>query len=994
MAGRLGLQATSLLLLGLVCLALVGPLRGVLTPFPALLFLASFALFMIPGALLSGLIRDDGLSGAARITVAFVFSTGIFGLSGIPLLVLHRSIGEYLVLCGIILATSLLVLALGALVGHKGATGKDGDPPETPRSFKDLLSVYWPWVPFLVLAGALAYASMMKAHGTEEDIWAYLANVREFLNADSLASYNPYFGGEFSGFSRMMINGWLLEQAALARVSGIDPVEMAFGYLTPALMLLSLLSVYALAKTVIGNETGAVLTGCLFSVLVLVCLTTPLPQSLLTGGEFIGRVTEDKYVVRLVFVPVALALAVLALKKRRVRYLLLFAFVCPSAAAVHPLGLVFIGLPVAGLGLLHLLFNLRDRGAWLYVGALGLSLLAVGGPPTAYLVAVDHQLIRSLESMAPTVASSLVSGFDYYDQIQQVGDRYIVDPALLLNPAVLAAYVLGAPFLLLRVRRSPAAQLLLGTLLLVPLLCFVPPIAGPVAEVIGPWILPRLAWPIPLAAVVVLGWILWEVLVYLGARLGESGFWTARTSTLLLALTLLTAGLLAAAPFAVAQIESVDESGEIPQEEVSCSDPVFGWMEGGLPSRSTVLAPEAENSCIMARTSSADILNYRKQKPGKREYKTLLERFFDSPTLDSGAIRVLQYYGVDYVMLPTDNQLNEQMKYRSESFTPVEIPGDRYALYEVVDPSNLESDALNSANDRLVAGDFEAAADAYEQPLGEAQRTGEKDTLSLSYLGLGQSFMGQKLPAEAASYFERLAELNPGDEVAYLFLAKAWNEAGEENEARAALEQAVELAPHNVELRRRLADLLLKTGDEAAAVKQHQTLVRTFPEVPKYRVDLGRTLLLAGDEGAAQEQFEEATELNPLSDEVHASVGDALRNAGRLRGAAARYERAVELRPKNQLHHLELGKIYSALSTADGWDEEYFDKAEETLVRAARLEPVPGSRASSKEAALLALGDLYYRWDRQEEAITTYEQVLDVDPDSQEARSRLEELQR
>jgi tetratricopeptide (TPR) repeat protein len=238
-----------------------------------------------------------------------------------------------------------------------------------------------------------------------------------------------------------------------------------------------------------------------------------------------------------------------------------------------------------------------------------------------------------------------------------------------------------------------------------------------------------------------------------------------------------------------------------------------------------------------------------------------------------------------------------------------------------------------------------------------------------------------------------LAVISGGDETDMLCGHRQRRERGVvENEARAALEQAVELAPHNVELRRRLADLLLKTGDEAAAVEQHQTLVRTFPEVPKYRVDLGRTLLLAGDEGAAQEQFEEATELNPLSDEVHASVGDALRNAGRLRGAAARYERAVELRPKNQLHHLELGKIYSALSTADGWDEEYFDKAEETLVRATRLEPVPGSRAS-KEAALLALGNLYYRWDRQEEAITTYEQVLGADPDSQEARSRLEELQ-
>jgi hypothetical protein len=41
---------------------------------------------------------------------------------------------------------------------------------------------------------------MMKAHGTEEDIWAYLANVREFLNADSLASYNPYSGASLVAF--------------------------------------------------------------------------------------------------------------------------------------------------------------------------------------------------------------------------------------------------------------------------------------------------------------------------------------------------------------------------------------------------------------------------------------------------------------------------------------------------------------------------------------------------------------------------------------------------------------------------------------------------------------------------------------------------------------------------------------------------------------------------------------------------------------------------
>src|SRR3712207_9380984 len=99
--------------------------------------------------------------------------------------------------------------------------------------------------------------------------------------------------------------------------------------------------------------------------------------------------------------------SVLALRERRVRYLLLFAFVCPSAAAVHPLGLVFIGLPVAGLGLLHLLFNARDRRAWGDVGGFGVSLLAVGGAPTVYLAATGSSLFQRVDSLAPTERKSV-----------------------------------------------------------------------------------------------------------------------------------------------------------------------------------------------------------------------------------------------------------------------------------------------------------------------------------------------------------------------------------------------------------------------------------------------------------------------------------------------------------------------------------------------------------------------------------------------------------
>jgi tetratricopeptide (TPR) repeat protein len=416
-------------------------------------------------------------------------------------------------------------------------------------------------------------------------------------------------------------------------------------------------------------------------------------------------------------------------------------------------------------------------------------------------------------------------------------------------------------------------------------------------------------------------------------------------------------------------------------------------MDSGLPTPSTVLAPESENSCIMASTSSADILNYRKQKPGKNEFKTILERFYNGATLDTDMIRTLRYYEVDYVMLNRDDQLGEQMKHRPDAFTQVEIPGDRYVLYEV-DLPNLESDALIPANDRLISGDFDTATDAYEREIEQAQQTGDEDALFLSYLGLGQSYTGQKLPDEAVPYFEQAAALDPHDEAAYFLLSKAWEAAGEEEKARAAQEQAVETAPRNVNLRLRLAELATKAGDEEAALEQYHTLVETFPEVPRYRAQLGKALLLAGDEQSAQEQFQEAIDMSPLSEKVYADVGDALQETGRLKAAAARYERAVELAPKNQLYNLKLGTTYATLSFVNGWDEEYFGKAEETLKRAATQEAVPGATSTeSKKSALLALADLYYRWDRQEEAIATYEQVLSTDPNSQEARDRLEELQ-
>src|SRR5215212_773187 len=105
---RLYLPEILILLLSLMALAVVGPLRDILAPVPALLFLAAFALFMVPGLVLSlALLPGPDLAGPTRVPSAFALSAGVFGLAALPELILNKSIAFYPVICGGILALAL-----------------------------------------------------------------------------------------------------------------------------------------------------------------------------------------------------------------------------------------------------------------------------------------------------------------------------------------------------------------------------------------------------------------------------------------------------------------------------------------------------------------------------------------------------------------------------------------------------------------------------------------------------------------------------------------------------------------------------------------------------------------------------------------------------------------------------------------------------------------------------------------------------------------------
>src|SRR5215216_3958877 len=86
------------------------PLRELSGVFSPLAFAATLVLFTAPGLLLSHWLLRDAMSGTALIPVGFAISTGIFGLLGVPALILHLSTEHYLLAAGTLLGAFRVAL--------------------------------------------------------------------------------------------------------------------------------------------------------------------------------------------------------------------------------------------------------------------------------------------------------------------------------------------------------------------------------------------------------------------------------------------------------------------------------------------------------------------------------------------------------------------------------------------------------------------------------------------------------------------------------------------------------------------------------------------------------------------------------------------------------------------------------------------------------------------------------------------------------------------
>lgn len=680
------------LLVSVGAVVLLVPMRDALEGFPLVAFAAAFVLFMAPGVLLSHWLSRDDVSGIAVAPVGFVISAGIFGLLGVPALITHQSIETYLWAAAATLAAFLAVAAWRTLRARTPAA-KGDDVPDVP-------SAGWLWAPFALLGGVLAFVATRRVPNRNDDIWAYLSWVRDFASADRLALREPYFGERTDEFARVQLSGWLLEQAALSRVSGLDTIEMVLRYFTPMLVVLALLAVYALARTILKSERAAVLCGSVYALFHIVFIDLTSVHNI--GMDLAIRISEDKQAARFLILPIALLFAALFVENRRWRYLGLFAFLCWAMVAVHPVVLADIGLCMLGFGLVHVAVNSRRRAAWTGMAALALALWSVAVGPALLLFTAESPLAvlysSDINEMPPEVIKNTVFITDAWKHIYEFDDgSYIMHPSLILNPVILWTYLLGVPFLLLRIRTSLAAQLLFGGLAVVTVVVYVPPVATFVGEeLVGPNLIYRLAWPIPLLALLTAGWMASEGLRYAEALLNRAG--VGRGVTRFLPLGLVAVLVAAATPLTAEK--AVDAYGE---SLVSLSsdyhpDPIYPWMRDNIEEPSVLLARDAASTAVPAYSASMNVVSFRsdawirdrerlERRAGEKidipQRSLDVRSFFFGAELETEGYEIMRRHEVDYLMVTVGNPLDKRLK-TLPGFSAVDAaPREEYSLYTV-----------------------------------------------------------------------------------------------------------------------------------------------------------------------------------------------------------------------------------------------------------------------------------------------------------------------
>ena len=258
--------------------------------------------------------------------------------------------------------------------------------------------------------------------------------------------------------------------------------------------------------------------------------------------------------------------------------------------------------------------------------------------------------------------------------------------------------------------------------------------------------------------------------------------------------------------------------------------------------------------------------------------------------------------------------------------------------------------------------------------------------------GLAALYFVHGFADEAAQCFERATELKP-DEMPWCYCAGlAYEKADRPAEARAAFERALAFGRDYEPLYLHLADLVL-ADDPARAATLYQRALASNPTGASAHYGLGRVAAAQGRQDEALKHFYQAVGLAPEYADAHRATAEILNATGRQAEAQTHLRRAEaggeaplladSVALKVRQRGLDPRLLCSeAMRLAR---QSQFDQAEEFITKALEL----GGAGTLPRLSLAALRAVQKRYG---EAAAEYQAVLEVEPDSLNAKSSLGQI--
>ena len=440
-------------------------------------------IFILPGLCIYGLIQTRPAGWLNYVTFGFVIShllLAVFGTLGrlvhFPFAVLkHGMMG-----LSLILLLLYLIPRLGSIHVKLSTVGK--------------IFSYWPLFVAALLAGLMTVQRVLS-----DDDLSYLSFLTNWQNSPAL-----YFNDVFFGADKLVsVRFWLIStpfsQAYLSALSGLPGIFIVGGYYEPFLAVLSLCSIYALART-LGMSQRQAMAAALLQILFLSLLS----EYLHPGAPFFRQLSTDKATAAYIFIPVFLQSVIWYLGNPEKREFVLVFLTGASLMLLHPVALVF-AIIVAGL---ITLFGLEPANLRVRSGLLVLLVIIMTPQIAVRFVRHEAQVVipfamedvstsPGIETMISVWDDSNFYGFNPSILAMHIpyAERLSI-PSFILQYGWLVIPLLGALLALKNIRRDFLSQYVLASFLL-GALAGIPWTGWLLGYLVSAWMLERTLWIYP-----------------------------------------------------------------------------------------------------------------------------------------------------------------------------------------------------------------------------------------------------------------------------------------------------------------------------------------------------------------------------------------------------------------------------------------------------------------------------------------------------------------